>query len=124
MFCRVARAVAAVEVHYKGNVAEWEEKFFSLMATLWFLSNSPTLMNGGLPHGQLAACFVLPIEDSLESIFQAVKDMALVHQSGRGRHGVLFLSLAARRRPCGLDGWGRLWSCFFLASLRRGHERH
>jgi Ribonucleotide reductase, all-alpha domain len=82
MFCRVTRAVAAVESHYKGNVAEWEEKFFSLMVTLRFLPNSPTLMNGGLPHGQLAACFVLPIEDSLESIFQAVKDLVLIHQYG------------------------------------------
>jgi len=84
MFRRVARAVAAVEANYKGDVAEWEENFFSLMSTLRFLPNSPTLMNAGIPRGQLAACFVLPIEDSLESIFQAVKDMALIHQSGGG----------------------------------------
>lgn len=84
MFRRVARTVAAVEVNYHGNAAQWEEIFFHLMSTLEFLPNSPTLMNAGAPHGQLAACFVLPIEDSIESIFQAVKDMALIHQSGGG----------------------------------------
>jgi ribonucleoside-diphosphate reductase alpha chain len=84
MFQRVARAIAAVEANYGGKVAQWEEHFFQLMSTLQFLPNSPTLMNAGLPHGQLAACFVLPLEDSLESIFQAVKEMALIHQSGGG----------------------------------------
>jgi ribonucleoside-diphosphate reductase alpha chain len=103
MFRRVARAVAAVEASYKGSVAEWEEKFFSLMATLRFLPNSPTLMNGGLPRGQLAACFVLPIEDSLESIFQAVKDMALIHQSGGGT-GFSFSHLRPHGDPVAATG--------------------
>src|SRR5713101_203971 len=103
MFRRVARAVAAVEANYKGSVAEWEENFFSLMSTLRFLPNSPTLMNGGLPHGQLAACFVLPIEDSLESIFQAVKDMALVHQSGGGT-GFSFSHLRPKGDPVAATG--------------------
>jgi ribonucleoside-diphosphate reductase alpha chain len=67
MFRRVARAVASVEANYQGDVAYWEETFFRLLATLRFLPNSPTLMNAGLPHGQLAACFVLPVEDSLAS---------------------------------------------------------
>jgi ribonucleotide reductase alpha subunit len=71
MFRRVAYTVAAVEANYHSDVASWEETFFRLMATLRFLPNSPTLMNAGLPHGQLAACFVLPVEDSLASIFQA-----------------------------------------------------
>ena len=84
MFRRVAQAVAAVEANYRGEVGQWEETFFELMSTLQFLPNSPTLMNGGTPQEQLAACFVLPIEDSLESIFQAVKDMSLIHQSGGG----------------------------------------
>jgi ribonucleoside-diphosphate reductase alpha chain len=84
MFRRVARAVAAVEANYNGKASQWEETFFQLMSTLRFLPNSPTLMNAGLSSGQLAACFVLPVEDSLDSIFQAVKDMALIHQSGGG----------------------------------------
>src|SRR5262245_34156559 len=84
MFRRVARTVAAVEVNSRGHVSAWEETFFHLMSTLQFLPNSPTLMNADTPHGQLAACFVLPIADSLESIFQAVKDMAVIHQSGGG----------------------------------------
>jgi ribonucleoside-diphosphate reductase alpha chain len=103
MFGRVARTVAAVEAAYKGNVAEWEEKFFSLMATLRFLPNSPTLMNGGLPHGQLAACFVLPIADSLESIFEAVKEMALIHQSGGGT-GFSFSRLRPHGDPVAATG--------------------
>lgn len=103
MFCRVARAVAAVEANYRGDVAEWEEKFFSLMATLRFLPNSPTLMNGGLPHGQLAACFVLPIDDSLESIFEAVKEMALIHQSGGGT-GFSFSHLRPHGDPVAATG--------------------
>ena len=103
MFCRVARAVAAVEANYKGSVAEWEENFFSLMSTLRFLPNSPTLMNAGTSRGQLAACFVLPIEDSLESIFQAVKDMALVHQSGGGT-GFSFSHLRPQGDPVAATG--------------------
>lgn len=103
MFHRVAHAVAEVEVNYKGNVSEWEDAFFQLMSTLRFLPNSPTLMNAGLPHGQLAACFVLPIEDSLESIFQAVKDMALIHQSGGGT-GFSFSHLRPKGDPVASTG--------------------
>jgi ribonucleoside-diphosphate reductase alpha chain len=103
MFRRAACAVAAVEANYKGNVAEWEENFFSLMSTLRFLPNSPTLMNAGVSHGQLAACFVLPIEDSLESIFQAVKDMALIHQSGGGT-GFSFSHLRPQGDPVAATG--------------------
>lgn len=96
MFLRVARAIAAVEAGYHGSVTEWEETFYHLLSSLRFLPNSPTLMNAGALHGQLAACFVLPIEDSLESIFQAVKDMAFIHQSGGGT-GFSF----SRLRPSG-----------------------
>jgi ribonucleoside-diphosphate reductase alpha chain len=84
MFARVARTVASAEANYHGSVAQWEETFFHLLSSLQFLPNSPTLMNAGTTHEQLAACFVLPIEDSIESIFQATKEMALIHQSGGG----------------------------------------
>lgn len=103
MFRRVAYTVAAVEANYHGDAASWEETFFRLMATLRFLPNSPTLMNAGLPHGQLAACFVLPIEDSLASIFQAVKDMALIHQSGGGT-GFSFSRVRPRNDPVAATG--------------------
>jgi ribonucleoside-diphosphate reductase alpha chain len=84
MFRRVARAMAAVESRYGGSVTEMEEKFFRMMASLDFLPNSPTLMNAGREMGQLSACFVLPVSDSMEGIFDAVKYMALIHQSGGG----------------------------------------
>ncbi len=103
MFGRVTRAVAAVEANYRGNVARWEETFFDLMSTLEFLPNSPTLMNAGTPRGQLAACFVLPLEDSLESIFETLKEMSLIHQSGGGT-GFSFSHLRPRGDPVACTG--------------------
>lgn len=86
MFRRVARAVAAAEALYdpQADTAAWEEEFYRLMVSLEFLPNSPTLMNAGTEVGQLSACFVLPVEDSIPGIFDAVKNMALVHKSGGG----------------------------------------
>lgn len=86
MFRRVARAVASIEPSYDPNadVAALEEEFYRLMVSLEFLPNSPTLMNAGTEVGQLSACFVLPVEDSIPGIFDAVKNMALVHKSGGG----------------------------------------
>jgi ribonucleoside-diphosphate reductase alpha chain len=82
MFERVARTVAGAE-RYESAV-EYEEKFYKIMTNLEFLPNSPTLINAGKELGQLSACFVLPIDDSMDSIFTTLRDAALVQKSGGG----------------------------------------
>ncbi|MFQ5866941.1 MAG: vitamin B12-dependent ribonucleotide reductase [bacterium] len=86
MFERVAREVATADHLYgkKFNAEETEREFYRVMSNLEFIPNSPALINAGTRMGQLSACFVLPIEDSMKSIFEAVKVMALIHQSGGG----------------------------------------
>ncbi|MBS7655568.1 ribonucleotide reductase [Candidatus Bathyarchaeota archaeon] len=84
MFMRVAKAISKVDAMYGEDLKKSEKIFYNMMAKLEFLPNSPTLFNAGTSLGQLSACFVLPIEDSLKSIFKAVMDMALIEQSGGG----------------------------------------
>ena len=84
MFRRVAKTIAGQDALYGKDPKKTEEEFFIAMRDLVFLPNSPTLMNAGTKLGQLSACFVLPIEDSLDGIFTTLKNMALIQQSGGG----------------------------------------
>ncbi len=84
MFGRVASHVSRAETRYGDDAEYYRARFLKMMQELDFLPNSPTLMNAGLPLSQLSACFVLPVEDSLPGIFDALKNMALIHQSGGG----------------------------------------
>jgi ribonucleoside-diphosphate reductase alpha chain len=84
MFWRAAAHVAAIEERYGGRAGATADAFYDAMARLQFLPNSPVLMNAGTSVGQLAACFVLPIDDSLDAIFSTLHDAALIHQTGGG----------------------------------------
>jgi ribonucleoside-diphosphate reductase alpha chain len=84
MFMRVARNIAQAEKVYKTAPDYWAEKYYNLMVNMKFLPNSPALMNAGKSIGQLAACFVLPVEDSMDGIFDTLKNAALILQSGGG----------------------------------------
>jgi len=87
LFSRVAALVAQAEVRYglgSGGTEQWHRRYYDLMAQLVFLPNSPALMNANRPNPMLSACFVLPIEDSIEGIFEAVKQTALIQKAGGG----------------------------------------
>jgi ribonucleoside-diphosphate reductase alpha chain len=105
MFRRVARHIANAESKYgdEDHVKEIEERFYQMMIEFKFLPNSPTLMNAGRRLGQLAACFVLPVEDSMEGIFDALKNAALIHKSGGGT-GFSFSRLRPKNSRVGTTG--------------------
>lgn len=141
MFMRVASAVASAESQFGEIREEWQEKFYSLMAELRFLPNSPALMNAGKDIGQLAACFVLPVDDSMKEIFDSLKDAALILQRGGGT-GFSFSRLRPkddvvrstggiasgpvsfqkkrmlRRRFCWLTNWGARGLRYFGTELQ------
>lgn len=105
MFRRVAHHIARPEKDYGNdeNIKEIEETFYNMLTTFKFLPNSPTLMNAGRRLGQLAACFVLPIEDSMDGIFDSLKNAALIHKSGGGT-GFSFSRLRPKNSRVGTTG--------------------
>ncbi len=101
MLMRVAKNVASADLRYGSSdeeVAETAKDFYEIMAKLYFLPNSPTLINAGVKVQQLSACYVLPVEDKMEGIFQTLHDSAVIHQRGAGT-GFSFSRLRPRNDP-------------------------
>ena len=105
LYSRVAGAIAQAEIAFGGarDAERWQETFEAVMVGGDFLPNSPVLMNAGMPLGQLAACFVVPVHDSMESIFDALKAMALLQRAGGGT-GFSFSALRPRGDVVGSTG--------------------
>jgi len=105
LFIRVAKAVAEAErlMDNSGEFSFWLGEFHQMLASVDFLPNSPTLMNAGTPLGQLSACFVLPVPDTIEGIFDAVKQMALIQRTGGGT-GFSFSRLRPKGDPVSSTG--------------------
>ncbi|MCX8178798.1 MAG: adenosylcobalamin-dependent ribonucleoside-diphosphate reductase [Candidatus Aenigmarchaeota archaeon] len=132
LFRRVAHAIAIVEKKYGKSdeqIKEIEEEFYELMTSLRFLPNSPTLMNAGTGSGQLSACNVLPLEDSMESIFETIKNAAIVQKFGGGT-GFSFSKLRPKGDKVGSTGGIAAGPVFFLNAfdsalkgIRQAHRR-
>ena len=105
MFRRIAKNIASVDLIYnkKADISSLEEQFCDLLTNLLFLPNSPTLMNAGRNIQQLSGCFVLPVEDSIEHIFETVKQAAIIHKSGGGT-GFSFSSIRPRNDGVSTSG--------------------
>ena len=117
LFRRVAKAIAEAELIYDSdpeNRSEWEDRFYSMMVSRRFMPNSPTLMNAGREMGMLSACFVLPVGDSIDEIFDSIKHTALIQKAGGGT-GFAFDEL----RPTGVRSRRRICSGGLLKPLPR-----
>ena len=124
MFRRVAHHIAKAERKYgdETHVKKVEEIFHSMMTEFKFLPNSPTLMNAGRRLGQLAACFVLPIEDSMDGIFESLKNAALIHKSGGGT-GFAFSRLRPTNSRVGTTGGVASWPVSIMKIFNTATEQ-
>ncbi len=116
MFMRVARNIAGAEKIYGGDTDYWTEKYYDLMVNLKFLPNSPALMNAGKAVGQLAACFVLPVEDSMNGIFDTLKTCC-ADPAKRRRNRLFLLPAPPNGRYCAINRRHGQRTCFFYEGV-------